>query len=91
MTLDLDAGVEEDRHLDGRAQFALVWSVASLVVFASPALGIIFATMGLIFAGAGIVSVDEPASLRTRHLVFEAAALATLTLVTGLLLLLQAP
>jgi hypothetical protein len=82
---------EEDRHLDGRAQFAMGWSVASLVVFASPALGIIFGAMSLIFAGASIVSVDEPASPRTRHLVLEAAALAALTLATGLLLLLEAP
>ena len=44
--------------------------------------------MALIFAGASLVSVDEPASPRTRRLAFEAAALAALTLAAGLLLML---
>jgi hypothetical protein len=83
--------VEEDGHLDGRACFAMGCSVASLLVLVSPASGIFFSAMGLIFAGASVVSVDEPASPRTRRLVFEAVALAALTLATGLLLLLKAP
>jgi hypothetical protein len=89
--VNLGLHAEEDTHLDGRACFALGCSVASLVVFASPALGIIFSAMGLIFAGASLISVDEPASPRTRRLAFEAAALGVLALATGLLLLLNAP
>jgi hypothetical protein len=62
-------------------------SVVSLLALVSPVSGI-FSVMGLIFAGASLVSVDEPASPRTRRLALEAAALATLTLAAGLLLLL---
>jgi hypothetical protein len=66
-------------------------SVASLLVLLSPASGIFFSAMGLIFAGASVISVDEPASPRTRRLALPAAALAAFTLVTGLALLLTAP
>jgi hypothetical protein len=66
-------------------------AVASLLVLVSPPSGIFFSAMGLIFAGAGVISVDEPASARTRRLAFLAAALAALTLAIGLIVLLTAP
>jgi hypothetical protein len=68
--------VEEDSHFDGRARFAVGCGFLSLLVFASPAIGIIFGAFAWIFAGASVIAVDEPASPRTRRAALLAAILA---------------
>ncbi len=73
--------MEDDRdfdpHLDGRARFALGCGVLSLLVFASFAVGVVFAAAALIFAGASVIAVDEgePAAPRTRRVALIAGLL----------------
>jgi hypothetical protein len=71
---------EEDRHFDGRARFALGCGALSLLVFASFAIGILFAATALTFAGASVIAVDDPASPRTRRAALTAALLTLPTL-----------
>ncbi len=83
--------MEEDRHLDGRACFAVACGVVSvLVVFASPEIGIFFGAAALIFAGASVIAVDEgePASPRTRRTTLLAVLLTLPALVMLVVLLL---
>jgi hypothetical protein len=66
---------QEDDHFDGRVRFALGCGVLSLLVFASFAIGVLFAATALTFAGAGVIAVDDPASPRTRRAALIAALL----------------
>jgi hypothetical protein len=84
------ARVEEDRHFDGRARFAVGCGVASLLVFASFAIGILFGATALIFAGASVIAVDDPASPRTRRAALL-AGLLTLPALAVLVLRLLSP
>jgi hypothetical protein len=78
---------EEDDHFDGRARFAVGCGVVSLLVFADVAIGIFFGATALIFAGASVIAVDDPASPRTRREALLAALLTLPALVRlGLLL-----
>jgi hypothetical protein len=79
---------EEDDHFDGRARFAVGCGVLSLLVFADVAIGILFGATALIFAGASVIAVDDPASSRTRRAALIAALLALPSLVVLVLLLL---
>ena len=82
--------MEEDRHLDGRACFAVVCGVVSLlVVFLSAGIGIFFGAAAWIFAGASVIAVDEPASPRTRRVALLAALLALPAFVALVLLVLH--
>jgi hypothetical protein len=76
----------EDPHLDGRTRLALACGVASLLVFASPALGIFFGAWAWIFGGASVIAVDEPAGPRTRRPALI-AALVTLPALVRLVIL----
>ena len=81
--------MEEDRHLDGRACFAVACGVVSVpVVLASTEIGVFFGAAALIFAGASVVAVDEPASPRTRRTALV-AALLTLPAIAMLVVLLR--
>ena len=81
--------MEEDLHLDGRACFAVACGVvSSLVVFLSAEIGIFFGAAALIFGGASVIAVDEPASPRTRRTALLAALLTLPAIVMlGVLLL----
>ena len=75
--------MEEDRHFDGRARFGMGCAIVSLLVFASPAIGIFAGAFAWIFAGASVIAVDEPASPRTR----QAALLTALLTIPALVVL----
>jgi hypothetical protein len=81
----------EDRHLDGRARFALACGIASLlVVFASSELGIFFGAFALIFAGASVIAVEDPPGPRTRRVALVAGFLTLPSLVILVILILTA-
>jgi hypothetical protein len=86
----------DDDYLDGRARVA-VWCAALAVLLdlfgvlfgraGAPAFAVLFAAFALILAGSSILSVDEPASRRTRSAVAVGAGLGVLTLGVGVALL----
>ena len=76
---------EEDRHLDGRARLAVACGVVSLLVFASPGIGIFSGAWAWIWAGAAVLGDEERASRRTWRIVAVAVLLTLPALVVLLL------
>jgi hypothetical protein len=79
----------EDRHIDARARIATGCAVLSLLVVASPLVGIYFGAMGSIFASSCLI--DDPAGPRTRRVALVAGLISLLVLIAGLIVLLMRP
>jgi hypothetical protein len=87
-----------DRHLDGRAVVAGGCAAAALLIVGSspltrisPAVGVFLGAFGLIFAGASVIAVDEPASGRTRRLAYAAGLVSAIVLAFVVILILTTP
>jgi hypothetical protein len=79
----------EDRRIEARARIATGCAVLSLLVVASPLVGIYFGAMGSIFAGSCLL--DGPAGPRSRRVALAAGLISLFALVAGLMVLLSRP
>jgi phosphatidylserine synthase len=81
-----------DDYLDGRARFAAGCAVLALVVLlVSTPWGIFFGVLGAIFAGASLLSVDEPPTPRTRRVALVSVAISVAAVAISLAIALTGP
>ena len=82
---------DEDDYLDGRARFGFACGVASVLAVLYHPLGFFFGPIGVVFALASLLSVDDPPTTRTRRIALAGALLAAVGFAFALAVALSAP
>jgi hypothetical protein len=80
-----------DDELDGRARFGFACGVVSLASVVYHPVALFFGPLGVVFALASLISVDDPPTTRTRKVALAGAVLATAAFVFALVVVVSAP